>query len=40
MRNAVSLKALSGCLKGIKAINALKALKAAAMERRKNLDNN
>ncbi len=33
MRNAASLKALSGCLNGIKAINAVNALKAAAVER-------
>ena len=31
MGNAVPLKALSGTLKGIKAINAVNALKAAAI---------
>jgi len=35
MKKAASLKALSGCLKGIKAINAVKGLKAAAIEKGK-----
>lgn len=33
MGDATSLKALSGTLKGFKAINAVKGIKAAAVER-------